>query len=96
MTNRVEWGISAGTHDASITVMRGDEILFASHSERYSRLKNDKDLDDSLITSALKWGKPSIVYWYENPLLKWILYSLLKNNTLRLLVSQPPRWMEWE
>ncbi len=84
MTNRVEWGISAGTHDASITVMRGDEIIFASHSERYSRLKNDKDLDDSLITSALKWGKPSIVYWYENPLLKW---------TRKKWAKQPRAWL---
>ena len=40
---KIEWGISAGTHDASITVMRDTEIVFASHSERYSRIKNDKD-----------------------------------------------------
>jgi carbamoyltransferase len=38
------WGISALNHDASITVMRGNEILFAGHSERYTRIKNDSHL----------------------------------------------------
>jgi len=64
------WGISAGTHDASLTVVEGEDILFASHSERYSRIKNDAHLDENLISDALKYGEPEKVYWYENPLLK--------------------------
>jgi predicted NodU family carbamoyl transferase len=35
-------GISAGFHDAAATVISPDgEILFAGHSERYSKIKND-------------------------------------------------------
>jgi carbamoyltransferase len=63
----IEWGISAGTHDAALTVVSGSEILFASHAERYSGKKNDKDLNPELITAALRYGKPSKVHWYENP-----------------------------
>ena len=66
----IRWGISAGTHDASITVMRSDRVVFAAHSERYSKVKNDKDLDAKLIREALAFGSPEVVYWYENPILK--------------------------
>ena len=35
-------GISAGFHDAAISVInRQGDILFAGHSERYSKLKNE-------------------------------------------------------
>jgi predicted NodU family carbamoyl transferase len=38
-------GISAGFHDAAATVIRSDgEIVFAGHSERYSKQKNDADI----------------------------------------------------
>jgi carbamoyltransferase len=66
----IEWGIAAGTHDGSLTVVSGKEILFASHSERYSGIKNDSELHQDLISDALLYGKPDVVYWYENPLLK--------------------------
>ena len=39
------WGISALSHDAALAVVADDEILFAAHSERYSRCKNDPFLD---------------------------------------------------
>ena len=35
-------GISEGFHDAAICVIREKKILHASHSERYSGIKNDK------------------------------------------------------
>ena len=43
-------GISAGFHDAAATVIdnQGD-ILFAGHSERYSKIKNDPDIHLGLI-----------------------------------------------
>jgi len=66
----IVWGISAGTHDASLCVVKGKDILFASHSERYSGIKNDKHLNEGIIHAAGKYGKPDIIYWYENPLLK--------------------------
>ena len=39
-------GITAQSHDASAAVINDKgEILFAGHSERYSRIKNDPWLD---------------------------------------------------
>ena len=67
----ISWGISACTHDASLAVVRDDEILFASHSERFSGIKNDAFLNPEIIMEAKKYGEPDYVYWYENPWLKW-------------------------
>ena len=63
----IEWGISAGAHDASLAVVDGDKILFASHSERFSGIKNDKWLNQQIIDEALKFGKPDKIHWYEKP-----------------------------
>jgi predicted NodU family carbamoyl transferase len=42
-------GISAGFHDAAATVINCSEnqgdILFAGHAERYSKKKNDADIN---------------------------------------------------
>ena len=43
------------------------EIMFASHSERFSKIKNDPHLHKDLIKYALKWGRPQKIIWYENP-----------------------------
>lgn len=64
------WGISALSHDAALAVVDGDRVVFAAHSERYSRRKNDAELDPLLIEDALRFGKPSAVVWYERPLVK--------------------------
>lgn len=66
----ITWGICALNHDASITVMCGNRILFAGHAERYSRIKNDPYLNDKLISAARKFGKPSEIIWFERPYLK--------------------------
>lgn len=67
----VIWGISANSHDAAIAVVNDDnKILFASQSERYSGVKNDKDLNVDLINDANQYGRPDLVVWYENPWLK--------------------------
>jgi carbamoyltransferase len=60
-------GLSAGFHDAAATVInnRGD-ILFAGHSERYSKLKNDANLSDGLISQLCPWQYDTIA-WYERP-----------------------------
>lgn len=80
----IKWGISAGTHDASLTVMRGNKILFASHAERYSGIKNDKDLNADLIAAALEHGSPEVIFWYENPYTKALR---------KLYAGQPNAWM---
>jgi hypothetical protein len=60
----IEWGISAGAHDAALTVVDGKEILFASSAERYSGVKNDKHLNPDLIEAALKTGYED--NWFMN------------------------------
>jgi carbamoyltransferase len=60
-------GISAGFHDASATVINTDgEILFAGHSERYSKFKNDPNLSDGLISELCPWQYDTIAF-YERP-----------------------------
>ena len=66
----ITWGISANSHDAAITVFDNNKIVFASHSERFSKIKNDPDLDRDLINYALCWGVPETIYWYEKPFKK--------------------------
>jgi carbamoyltransferase len=64
------WGISALSHDASLAVVQDDEVIFAAHSERYSRIKNDPFLADELIAEALMYGPPGSIAWYERPMVK--------------------------
>lgn len=63
-------GISAGYHDAAISVVKDSDILFAGHSERYSRKKSDKELHIKLIHEALSFGEPDVIAYYEKPWLK--------------------------
>jgi len=79
----ISWGISACTHDAALAVVSDDEILFASHSERFSGIKNDAFLNPEIIMEAKRYGEPDYVYWYENPYLK---------STRRLYAGQPRIW----
>jgi len=66
----ITWGWSGMSHDASLAVFSADGLEFAAHSERYSRIKNDKNLHPDLIAEALEFGKPDKIYYYERPLLK--------------------------
>lgn len=66
----ISWGISANSHDAALAVFVDEKLAFASHSERFSGIKNDKDLHPDLINYARRYGDPDRIYWYENPYLK--------------------------
>jgi carbamoyltransferase len=66
----ITWGISANSHDAALAVFKDRELVFASHSERYSGLKNDAHLNDKLISEAKQWGEPDEIIWYERPFVK--------------------------
>jgi len=66
----ITWGISANSHNAALAVFDHNELLFASESERFSRIKNDPNLDLKLIKYARRFGEPDLVCWYENPFLK--------------------------
>jgi carbamoyltransferase len=60
-------GISAGFHDAAATVISSDgEILFAGHSERYSKKKNDADFCQGLVEELYGQEIDTIAY-YERP-----------------------------
>ena len=63
-------GINETSHDASISLIENNKILFAGHAERYSKQKNDWYVNDSLIKDALQYGMPDYVAYYEKPLLK--------------------------
>ena len=63
-------GISNGFHDASISVIDNTgNILFAGHSERYSKQKHDKELSPLLLTDALSYltNKEYKLHYYERP-----------------------------
>jgi len=66
----IKWGISANSHDAALAVVKDNEIVFASHAERFSGVKNDPDLNTEIVDYALRWGNPTAVSWYENPVSK--------------------------
>ena len=74
------WGISANSHDAALAVFEYKrkglgpnyslELKFASHSERFSGIKNDAHLNKELIDYASQWGEPDEIIWYEKPFVK--------------------------
>lgn len=67
----ISWGISANSHDAALAVFCDEKLVFASHSERFSGVKNDPDLSSALINYAIQhWGEPQQIYWYEKPFMK--------------------------
>jgi carbamoyltransferase len=67
-------GISSGFHDAAVSVVDGNgDILFASHSERYSKHKHDKNLYTELIHDVLNhipYYADFELHYYERPWVK--------------------------
>lgn len=63
-------GINETSHDASVSLIENNKILFAGHAERYSKIKNDWYINNSLITNVLQYGMPDYIAYYEKPLLK--------------------------
>lgn len=60
-------GISAGFHDAAVSVIRQDgEIMFAGHSERYSKIKNDPCLHPDLLAECCDYEFDTVAF-YERP-----------------------------
>jgi len=66
-------GVSCGFHDAAVSVVGSDgSILYAGHSERYSKIKHDKHLCDHIIKDAISYTNSFYeVHYYEKPLLKF-------------------------
>lgn len=74
-------GINSQNHDASMALIDGNKILWAAHSERYSRIKNDETLNEAMVKEMYEFGKPSQIVWFEKPWAK---------NLRRLYAGQNP------
>ncbi len=71
-------GISAGFHDAAASVINSQgDIMFAAHSERYSKLKNDANICRELMDDVMNYFPVHHVAYYETPWKKQLrrLYS---------------------
>ena len=70
-------GISAGFHDASATVINNGEILYAGHAERYSKIKNDPNLNVEMLFELSRNRHIDHIAYYETPWKKQLrqLYS---------------------
>jgi carbamoyltransferase len=63
-------GVSAGFHDAAVALINSNgDILFAGHSERYSKQKNDANIDVELVREVLDHPIDHVAY-YERPWIK--------------------------
>ena len=58
-------GLSFGFHDAGACMLDGTDIEFASHSERYSKIKNDPWINHELIGAAIEKGRPDVITLHE-------------------------------
>ena len=65
-------GLSCGFHDAGLSVINDNgDILFAGHSERYSKNKHDEMLCSGLVQDALSHIEGEYeIHYYERPWLK--------------------------
>ena len=71
-------GISTGFHDAAISLVSDSgDILFAGHAERYSKIKNDANLNFELMCELMNYGPIDTVAYYERPWAKQLrqMYS---------------------
>jgi carbamoyltransferase len=86
-------GISSGFHDAAVTLLDGDEIVFAGHSERYSKEKNDPFLNNGLINAALEHGTPDQIVFHEKDWAKR-LRNLYGRNFNALREPSQRKWIK--
>lgn len=95
-------GISAGFHDAAATLinMHGD-IIFAGHSERYSKQKNDNNIHSSMLTEFCEYDIDTIAY-YERPLIKQLRrlrsgegVDFTSLTTRQILKKQLGAWLQY-
>jgi len=67
-------GISAGFHDAALSVIDSNgNIVFAGHSERYSKQKHDKHLSMGIVEDAFTYCNGEVeIHYYERPWMKFL------------------------
>jgi carbamoyltransferase len=86
-------GLSFGFHDAGVCMLDGNDIEFASHSERYSKIKNDSWLNHDIIAEAIKNGKPDLIVLHEKAWLKKCR-NLLNLNFSALREPTQRQWIK--
>jgi carbamoyltransferase len=74
------FGFNETSHDAALAVINENNILFAGHAERYSKLKNDWYTNESLWKNAELYASPDAIAYYEKPYEK--RFRLFKNGGL--------------
>lgn len=80
-------GISAGYHDAAATVINSSgDIVFAGHAERYSKKKNDANINLGLIRDSCGNVAIDHVAYYETP---W------KKQLRQMYAGQGIEWSKW-
>ena len=83
-------GFSSGFHDAAISLVdKHGNIVFAGHSERYSKIKNDANIHPDLVAELYGYDISDVAY-YERPWLKQLrqLYSGQGIEWNKLTMSQ--------
>ena len=78
------FGFSEGYHDAGVCIIDNHEIIYASHSERYSGVKNDKTLHDKQIS---KIDNCDTIAFYEN----YYLYFQIQLLNYHLNIQSFPK-----
>ncbi len=86
-------GLSFQFHDAAATVIEDGKILYASHSERYSKVKNDPFLNHEMIADCLKFGKPDLIALHEKPFIKQ-LRNIYAGNWSALREPTMKKWIK--
>ena len=83
-------------HDAAMAVVDYSsgigEILWAAHSERYSKIKNDHYLNQKIVDEANTFGPFNKVVYYEKPLLKKTRQLYAGQWGTALSYTEMPQW----
>lgn len=83
-------GVSCLAHDAAVAAVDDTGVVFAAHSERYSRRKNDRLLNGAILADAFEHaGRFEAITYYERPWLKKT--RQLRAAQLRSAASISPR-----
>ena len=89
-------GINCMNHDAAMAVVDYSsgigEILWAAHSERYSKIKNDHYLNQKIVNEAMTFGPFDKVVYYEKPLLKKTRQLYAGQWGTALSYTEMPQW----
>jgi carbamoyltransferase len=69
-------GYNETSHDAALSLINDEKILFAAHAERYSKKKNDWYNNTHIYHNLLQYGIPDEAAYYEKSKLKRLRIAL--------------------